>query len=87
MANKMFPQRHMTYIAQTKNTNDDAYAQSVRENIYTFRKKYSCGYIQYSACAPHPRRQESRDFSGILTWKMAYSGIFWGQGNYKFYKK
>ena len=50
------------------------------------KKKYSCEYIQYSACAPHPRRQESREFSGISTWKYAYSGILWGQGNYKFYK-
>ena len=42
--------------------------------------------MQYSACAPHPRRQESREFSGIVTWKVAYSGILRGKGNYKFDK-
>ena len=34
MANKMFPQRHMTYIGQIENKKDDAYAQSERERIF-----------------------------------------------------
>ena len=37
--NEMLSQRRMTYIGKIENQNDDAYAQSERENIYTFHKR------------------------------------------------